>query len=96
MLRVLAVSQMDLNYMAKHRSEDVYASFNLLMRRKPKVRSCAPVQGGEGVVVGPSFRFGVAAWLGCPSCRASHRLPQRCPSSLLRDTACLKQQPSVT
>jgi hypothetical protein len=29
---------MDLNYMAKHSgSEDVYASFNLVMRRKPKV-----------------------------------------------------------
>ena len=34
--------QMDLNYMAKHPgSEDVYSSFNLLMRRKPKVRGPA-------------------------------------------------------
>ena len=25
-----------MNYMAKHKSEDVYSSFNLVMRRKPK------------------------------------------------------------
>ena len=25
-----------MNYMAKHKSEDVYSSFNLIMRRKPK------------------------------------------------------------
>ena len=30
--------QADMTHMATHRSEDVYSTFNLLMRRKPKVR----------------------------------------------------------
>ncbi len=29
--------QADMTHMAAHRSEDVYSTFNLLMRRKPKV-----------------------------------------------------------
>ena len=29
--------QTDMSHMAEHKSEDIYASFNLLMRRKPKV-----------------------------------------------------------
>jgi hypothetical protein len=29
--------QLDMEAMAEHKSEDVYSSFNLLMRRKPKV-----------------------------------------------------------
>lgn len=29
--------QLDMETMAEHKSEDVYSSFNLLMRRKPKV-----------------------------------------------------------
>jgi hypothetical protein len=28
--------QLDMTYMAKHKSADVYSSFNLVMRRKPK------------------------------------------------------------
>jgi hypothetical protein len=31
--------------MREHQSEDVYSSFNLLMRRKPKVRSCTFCSG---------------------------------------------------
>lgn len=31
--------QADMTHMAAHKSEDVYSSFNLLMRRKPKVRA---------------------------------------------------------
>ena len=30
--------QADMAHMAAHKSEDVYSSFNLLMRRKPKAR----------------------------------------------------------
>ena len=29
--------QLDMEYMQEHKSEDVYSTFNLLMRRKPKV-----------------------------------------------------------
>ncbi len=28
--------QLDMEYMQEHKSEDVYSTFNLLMRRKPK------------------------------------------------------------
>ena len=31
--------QLDMEYMQEHKSEDVYSTFNLLMRRKPKVVS---------------------------------------------------------
>ena len=30
--------QLDMEAMATHKSEDIYSSFNLLMRRKPKAR----------------------------------------------------------
>lgn len=54
--------QMDLNYMAKHKSEDVYASFNLLMRRKPKVR---PQGAGPLLAAAPSLLDGgIAASFG--------------------------------
>ena len=33
--------QLDMEYMQEHKSEDVYSTFNLLMRRKPKAsRTC--------------------------------------------------------
>lgn len=37
--------QLDMAHMAAHQSEDLYASFNLLMRRKPKVSDafCTPL-----------------------------------------------------
>lgn len=31
--------QLDMEHMQEHKSEDVYSTFNLLMRRKPKVRT---------------------------------------------------------
>jgi Intron-binding protein aquarius N-terminus len=39
--------QMDMNHMQAHKSEDVYSTFNLLMRRKPKV----PWGGVRGLAV---------------------------------------------
>jgi intron-binding protein aquarius len=36
--------QLDMEYMKEHRSEDLYSTFNILMRRKPKVRPrCSPL-----------------------------------------------------
>ena len=34
--------QLDMEYMQEHKSEDVYSTFNLLMRRKPKVSVACP------------------------------------------------------
>lgn len=60
---------MDLNYLAKHLgSEDVYASFNLLMRRKPKVGR----QGGWHSRALPHHRCG-NMWLA--GCRPHHECP---------------------
>ena len=35
--------QLDMDALAKHRGQDIYSTFNLLMRRKPKVRLATPL-----------------------------------------------------
>ena len=35
--------QLDMEHMQEHKSEDVYSTFNLVMRRKPKVWQECPV-----------------------------------------------------
>ena len=44
--------QLDMEAMAASKSEDVYSSFNVLMRRKPKVRAGAGRGCGAGCLVG--------------------------------------------
>ena len=69
--------QLDMEYMQEHKSEDVYSTFNLLMRRKPKVivaslrSSCTRLQQSSWRATGR---------LACHCFFSSHSRPCMCLS----------------
>ena len=60
--------QLDMNYMAKHKSEDVYSSFNLIMRRKPKENNFKAVLESIRDLMNEEVRLSLDSyWTNAPS-----------------------------
>ncbi|CAK0785152.1 hypothetical protein CVIRNUC_008358 [Coccomyxa viridis] len=83
--------QLDMEYMQEHKSEDVYSTFNLLMRRKPKennfkavLESIRDLMNGETVL--PEWLHDIFLGYGDPAAAQYTKLPHTLRTLDFKDT----------